>query len=312
MDGRGINEIAAVSKMLWGASVSDASERQGRSQKGRERGCSRVSEYLYVKREGVTYLYLPEWEKKGALAVFSTRLGGVSVGSYGTLNLGLHVGDEKEKVITNRRLFMKAVGLRGEAVCAEQVHGDVVKRIGREDGGKGFEDYATSLPQTDGMITDEPGVALMAFFADCYPVYLFDPQKKAIGLVHSGWKGTVSKIACKAVNALQREFGSRVDDILAFIGPGIGPCCYSVGEEVADKFRKEFTHYGHFLYPKRQRGEYCLDLAKAIEISLLDVGVKTGNIKTARVCTSCRRDLFFSYRGEGGLCGRMGAALELR
>ena len=243
----------------------------------------------------------------------STRHGGVSQGAYDSLNLGLHVEDEKEAVLENRRRFCRMAGAVPErtATC-QQVHGDRVMRITAGEAGAGFADYGGAIPDTDALITNEPGVPLMLFFADCTPILLADPVKKAVGLAHGGWKGTVKSIAAKTVAAMVREFGSNPADMLAAIGPSIGSCCYQVGESVASQFREAFPEFAGEILAARQEGSTYLDLQLCNTRQLENAGLKRENIANACTCTACNSRQFFSYRADNGKTGRIAAIIGVK
>ncbi|MGE5381584.1 MAG: peptidoglycan editing factor PgeF [Methylocystaceae bacterium] len=268
---------------------------------------------LYRQANGLTWMYSPTWLAQGVTAAFSTRRGGESPIPYKSLNLALHVGDQADTVIKNRQHWLAALRLADHAdpCCAEQVHGTVIKRVTSDAAGRGYWEYGEALPGVDGMITNESKLPLMTFYADCLPVYLFDPKRRAIGLVHSGWKGTAGRISAGAVKMLADEYGSDPADIQAIIGPGIGPCCYAIDDGVAAIFRKEFAEHGQLLYPKNQKGQWYLDLKSAVTLTLIEAGIKEAAIEDTGICTCCRQDLYYSYRGERGNCGRMGALIEL-
>jgi YfiH family protein len=244
---------------------------------------------------------------------FSTRLGGESEYPYSSLNLGLHVGDQETVVLRNRQLWLRALGIEAhhEPCCAQQVHSNQVTVVSKEQAGKGYREYSSALDGIDGMLTSEVNLPLLTFYADCLPVFLFDPIQRIIGLIHSGWKGTAGRISARAVAMMAADFGSLPADILAIIGPGISRCCYEVDAPVADIFRKEFAEPEQLLYSKNQETNWQLDLKRAIQRTLTEAGLLPSNIEDAGICTSCRRDLYYSYRGEAGRCGRMGALIEL-
>lgn len=240
----------------------------------------------------------------------STRLGGKSEIPYLSLNLGLHTGDDVSVVRENRRLFCQAVGLDfNKVVTAEQIHGANVVAVGTQHAGKGVTEYATAIKGTDALITNEPNLALMLFFADCVPVLILDPIRKAIGLSHAGWKGTVAKIAQKTVLAMQSEFGTKPEECLVGIAPSIGPCCYEVDSRVANQFKDEFVNWENILQPYQSK--WKLNLWLANQVQLLEIGVKSENIIISEVCTACNQELFFSYRSEQGITGRIAAAICL-
>ncbi|MFZ5592146.1 MAG: peptidoglycan editing factor PgeF, partial [Bacillota bacterium] len=177
--------------------------------------------------------------------------------------------------------------------------------------GAGARQYAGALPDTDALVTGRPGLVLASFYADCVPVFLLDPQRRAAGLAHAGWQGTRRKIAARAVQVMQSALGCRPQDILAVIGPSIGPCCYTVGADVYQHFVAAFPRHIDALARPAGPHKWHLDLWQSNRLVLLEAGLAEGNIYTARLCTSCREDLFFSYRRQGGRCGRMAALMRL-
>lgn len=253
---------------------------------------------------------------------FSTRLGGCSAAYGGSaLNLGFTRHDTRANVERNREAFLRAPGIDPPAwhlVTQRQVHSDLVHYVAT----------AGDHPCGDGLITDRPGLLLGVQTADCLPLLLVDAGRRAVGAVHAGWRGTLRRIAEKAVGEMRRQFGSLPADLRAAIGPGIHSCCYQVGEEVREQFRSQFAYADelfrearesnpvHEKYPllfltARAPGHgpeetlLYLDLVAANTRQLLDVGVPAENISASPLCTSCRTDLLFSYRKEKGVAGRM-------
>jgi YfiH family protein len=232
-----------------------------------------------------------------------TRLGGVSPSPYDSLNVGHFVGDDREAVETNHDLICQALGLsRGDITAAQQVHGSQVTLIGPEDRGQ-------VIPAADALIADAPGVALMLRFADCLPVLLYDPIHQAIGLVHAGWRGTVGGIATKTALAMVEAYGSRPADIMAGLGPCIGPCCYQVGTEVIEPVKANFNHWQELLQPQGN-GSLHFDLWEANRRQLAELGVE--EMEVMQLCTACRTDEFFSHRAEGGHTGCFAVVLGKR
>lgn len=272
-----------------------------------------MSSFVCETRQGIPLyraVFLEERLPIGAF--FSTRIGGVSLEPYTSMNLGLHVGDAYEAVITNRKLLSGAVGIPLEEwVAGEQVHGSAAARVDKKDAGRGSTDLAGTLPGMDAIVTGEKRVALAAFFADCVPVYLVDPVKRAVGLAHAGWKGTVQKIGSKVVKLMVREFGSCPDNLVAAIGPSIGPCCYQVDKRVAEAVREKLPWGDQVIKPDGP-GHFRLDLPRANLIELIAAGLKAENVGMANLCTCCQPDVFFSYRASRGLTGRQAAILFLR
>lgn len=265
--------------------------------------------WVWREQAGLKFLTLPAWEEAGVEIGFSSRKGGVSQGPFSSLNLGLHVGDEPDKVLENRRRWLDLWQADwNEAVLAEQVHGAGVVWLDNEAGGRGSRDLKTAIPGMDGMLTLDK-LGLMALFADCVPLFFYHPRIKAVGMAHAGWKGTAGKIALQVLQLLAQA-GGPPEECWAAIGPAIGPCCYEVDEAVAARLRKNFTQTP-FLKPARE-GHDMLDLWQANQEILLGAGVKAEHIWTAELCTACRPDAFFSHRRDGGQTGRMAGWIRLR
>lgn len=270
---------------------------------------------LTVKENrGVTYLSFPILEDTGLVFhAFSTRLGGVSKGDFATMNFSFTRGDDRDDVLENYRRMAAALGVdRERMVLTWQTHTTNVRRVTEEDEGKGIvrdRDYR----DVDGLITDIPGITLVTFFADCVPLYFLDPVHKAIGLSHSGWRGTVKRMGQVTVDAMKEAFGTRPEDIIACIGPSICGDCYEVGEEVADEFADAFHEkYHDVILLKKQNGKYQLDLWKANEIVLKEAGIKGDNLAVTNICTYCNPQLLFSHRRTAERRGNLCAFLSLK
>lgn len=270
---------------------------------------------LTVKENrGVTYLSFPILEDTGLVShAFSTRLGGVSKGDFATMNFSFTRGDDRDDVLENYRRMAVALGVdRERMVLTWQTHTTNVRRVTEEDEGKGIvrdRDYR----DVDGLITDIPGITLVTFFADCVPLYFLDPVHKAIGLSHSGWRGTVKRMGQVTVDAMKEAFGTRPEDIIACIGPSICGDCYEVGEEVADEFADAFHEkYHDVILLKKQNGKYQLDLWKANEIVLKEAGIKGDNLAATNICTYCNPQLLFSHRRTAERRGNLCAFLSLK
>jgi len=243
---------------------------------------------------------------------FTCRTGGVSTGPYASLNTAFHVGDSSANVLMNRELVCRALGMdAGKLVAGTQVHGDGVRVVEKRDLGRGALCSEDSFPDTDALITGQRGVPISSYYADCVPVFVLDPVKKAVAVSHAGWKGTALRIACRTVEKMKAAFGTDPADCLAGIGPSIGPCCYEVDETVAGRFRENFVYWDELVVPASP-GKWRLNLWEFNRRILLEAGVKSGNIVTAAICTSCRNDLFFSYRAQGGTAGRAAALIMLK
>jgi YfiH family protein len=269
-----------------------------------------MPDFAWINIDGIRYITLPHWAEQGVNVAFSTRLGGVSQSPYNTLNFGLHVGDRRHDVIENRRRFLKLFSLTPEdMVCCEQVHGNSVAIVGEEEKGRGAVDYYTALPGYDAMVCRTPGILLSTFYADCVPIYLFDPGERVVAIAHSGWKGTMGQIAVQSLRVMEREFGCSPENTEVFIGPGIGGCCFQIGQDLVKQVKEEFPGLDGIL--RCELGEYTWDLPLTNRLMLQDNGVRPKNIIDCGLCTSCNPKVFFSYRREKGKTGRMAAVIGL-
>jgi YfiH family protein len=244
---------------------------------------------------------------------FSTRHGGVSKGDFESLNLGFARDDEPHDVTRNFIRISKAMGINiKDMVFSKQSHTTNIKEVGIEDRGNGITS-PQKFRDVDGLITNVPGVCLVTFYADCVPLYFLDTKNKAIGLSHSGWRGTVSKMASKTLELMKDKYKTDPKNVIAAIGPSICQDCYQVGEEVAQEIRKYFPRdvWGE-LYIKRENGKYNLDLWRTNELLLLDCGVRPENIETTNLCTCCNEKSFFSHRKMGEKRGNMAAFLMIK
>jgi polyphenol oxidase len=226
------------------------------------------------------------------------RQGGVSEGAFSTLNLGLHVGDDAARVVENRRRAAEALGFPLSAtVCAEQVHGAKVAVVSAGDCGRGATDYATALPGVDALVTATPGVLLSLYFADCLPVLFSTADGRAVAIAHAGWRGLTGGVLENTVTTLVQMYGVEPEDILVGIGPGIGPCCFEVGPEVAAQFPASVVH--------ESGGKKKIDLKAAAALRLQGCGIPPQNIASAEDCTYCLPERYFSHRRDAGKTGRM-------
>lgn len=289
-----------------------------------------------IKSVAKNKLQLLRSEKLGTMAwlvhTFSTRLGGVSRGYGGNaLNLGFTKHDSRAAVERNRELFLKELGVANgrkswPLVSLRQIHSDLIHRL---DGMP-----AQSL-SGDGMVTDTPGLLLTVQTADCLPIILVDPKRRAVGVFHAGWRGTVKRIVEKGVGEMRKHFKSDPRNLVAAIGPGVQGCCYEVGGEVRTQFEMQFAYAGSLFREVKEsdpvREKYpmlfltarapghselpvklFLDLVEANRRQLLDAGVMAKNIDTAAPCTTCHTDLLFSFRAEKGVTGRMMGAAGIK
>jgi YfiH family protein len=289
-----------------------------------------------VAPNGVHFLRVPGWRLPWLWSGFSTRLGGLSRAycvddAPGELNLGFTADDSRENVPANRRLLAEAV--TGDPatplVAVRQFHSNLVVRATAGDA------LRERPRKADGILTDEPGLLLAIQVADCIPVLVADRKRRAVGAFHAGWRGTVKRIVETGVGRMRMEFGSRPEDLVAAIGPGIGPCCYAVGEEVISEFESQFAYARELLhevydtnpvrmkYPmlfltQRAPGHSAigpsthLDLVEANRRQLLAAGLKPGAIRIAGGCTSCHPEIYFSHRASDGHAGRIMGVIGIR
>jgi len=231
-----------------------------------------------------------------------TRLGGTSGPPYHWLNVGKSVGDDEKAVDANYDLICQTLGIHGgDIATAYQVHSANVAVVGPEDRGR------VAL-RTDALVTNGPGVFLMLRFADCVPIAFYDPVQRAIGLAHAGWKGTLSKAAQKTVEAMMEAYGSRPADLIACIGPSIGPCCYQIGGNVVRRVDEVFPHQPQLLHHQGD-GSRHFDLWEANRLQLAALGVH--QIEVSGLCTACHNDEFFSHRADNGRTGRFAVVVGL-
>ena len=245
---------------------------------------------------------------------FSTRCGGLSTvygGSQGSgdLNLGFTEADERENVVANRELFLKAALGDGRLplVTARQVHSSIIRKVTVADAAPD-----SGAAEADGMLTGAAGILLGIQTADCIPVLVANRRLQAVAAFHAGWRGTVKRIVEEGVGMMRREFNSQADDLVAAIGPGIGQCCYEVGEEIRGEFTSQFSYAAALFRQGDECGKPYLDLVEANRRQLLNAGLSPGAISVVNECTSCRTDRYFSYRAEGGFTGRMLSVIGIR
>ena len=259
-----------------------------------------TASHMQIKEnKGVTWLTYPAFEQfKDIVHGFSTRLGGVSKGIYASMNLSFTRGDEDAAVRENYRRFAAALGFsEKDIVTSDQTHTANVRIVTDEDRGNGIT-KPRPYTDVDGMITNVRGLVLATFYADCVPLYFIDSVHHAIGLSHSGWRGTVSKIGAVTVKKMQETYGTDPKDVYAAIGPSICQDCYEVSEDVADAFCTEFAGRENEILIGKGNGKYQLDLWRANEIVLEEAGVLKEHISVTNVCTCCNPKLLFSHRAS--------------
>ncbi|HCJ08892.1 MAG TPA: peptidoglycan editing factor PgeF [Lachnospiraceae bacterium] len=273
-----------------------------------------LEQFQGKKGQGLPLLYFPLLlAHTGVKNCFTTREGGCSTGMFQSLNLSFTRGDDPQAVTENYRRVAEAMGgTLSDIVCSDQTHTTNVRRVDRSCGGYGV---TKEQPYTnvDGLVTDEPGLILATFYADCVPLYFVDPIHHAIGLSHSGWRGTVGRMGQHTIEVMRREFHSDPGEILAAVGPSICQDCYEVSEDVALHFIDVFGEsYGDSLLYRKENGKYQLNLHKACEITLLDAGVKAENLDITDLCTCCNPEFLFSHRASNGKRGNLAGVMMLR
>ncbi|HUS18874.1 MAG TPA: peptidoglycan editing factor PgeF [Terriglobales bacterium] len=320
--------IAELDDFLAAGGFRRASRPQGALARERGKRDARRSPKRPARslKKPLEVLRAPGWEQEWLVHGFSTRTGGYSKVFGGSdLNLGMQKHDAKAAVEKNRKAFFTAVGAgRGfKLATLKQIHSSHIHVLDAAPKG---------LLVGDGVITDRPGLLLSIQTADCVPVLLMDPVKKAVGAFHAGWRGTAKRIVEKGVGMMQMRYGSRPADIRAAIGPCIQQCCYAVGPEVVDEFHSQFPYaaalfkdifdddpvkkkYPLLFLTARAPGhgpvgkQPHLDLTEANRRQLVEAGVAAENIWVAGLCTGCNTDKLFSHRKEDGFTGRMMAVV---
>lgn len=282
-----------------------------------EGGVLRQNSVLIDGHTELEYLTFPLLEGTGIVKhLFTTRLGGVSEGDFASMNFSVDRGDRKENVLENFSRIGEVLGCGpADMAASHQTHTTNIRRMASEDKGKGIlreRDYE----DVDGMVTDEPGLVLATFYADCVPLYFVDPIRRAIGLAHSGWRGTVGGMGLRMVEAMGRHFGSRPEDLYAAIGPSICRDCYEVGGDVAERFLEAPFFRGEpgdrVVSPGKRPGKYQLDLWLANELILRQAGIPEAHVEVTDICTCHNSGYLFSHRASGGRRGNLGAFLVLK
>ena len=245
---------------------------------------------------------------------FTTRTGGVSRIPFDNLNLSYNVGDKESHVAENRKIILDILNIDyRNSVSAQQVHKDKIALVRKEDNGEGAFKYSEGIAQSDALITDIPGIPLLMCYADCVPIFILDPVKKAIALIHSGRRGTELELTLKTLFKMKKIFETNSRSCLAAIFPSIGPCCYSIKEEnkIDDYWLNKDKFNGEAISQQNTSG-WRLDLRKANYWQLIKAGLSEKNIFVNEICTADHPELFFSYRRDKGNTGRMAAIFMLK
>lgn len=262
----------------------------------------------YRKRGNITFLTPSNLLREHFILVaFTSRRGGVSRAPYDSLNLAFQTGDKSTNIIKNRKRLCQTLNLSLTSLTtAQQIHSNSVAIVTEDEVGCGAFDYQTALSKTDALITNLFRVPLVLFCADCLPIAIVDPKKRAVGIIHAGWKGGLEGIAVEAILSLKRTYGSKESDLLAFMGPSIGQCCYEIGKRIAQEFQDKFPSS-----LSQINGRWHLDLKRINYEQLISSGIPAENIYWTIACTSCQDALFFSHRRAKEKTGRQAGLVAL-
>lgn len=243
---------------------------------------------------------------------FTTRLGGVSEGEFSSMNMAFNRGDNCESVTQNYKLFCRSAGFEYESlVASSQDHNTFVRAVTRADRGVGIY-KPRDIESVDALITNDRGVTLVTYYADCTPLFFVDTKNKAIGLAHAGWRGTVGRIGENVIKKMTKLYSTNPGDVVAAIGPAISKCCYEVDLPCAENFLNlKDLDSSKFVFPK-ENGKYMIDLLETNRQILVASGLKPENITISDLCTNCNSDLLWSHRATKGHRGTLSAFMCLR
>jgi len=266
--------------------------------------------FYWRERDGVRALVCAPLEQDGFTNAFSTRLGGVSPMPLDALNLAGFNEDDAENIYENRRRFLKLFDGGWTLTGCWQTHSADVRIVHGEQDAQPKPGVLGDEKYCDALISRTPKILLAVKTADCVPILLGDSKTRAFAAVHAGWRGTSASIVLGGISQLQSEYGTRVEDVRAAIGPAANSCCYEVGSEVVKVFKERFPQSDHLFTPTRA-GHARIDLQKANRDQLISAGVSPDRVHLAPLCTMDRTDLFFSYRREKKLYGRVGRLMSV-
>jgi len=266
--------------------------------------------FYWRETGGVRALVCAPLEEDGFVNGFSTRFGGVSDMPANALSLAGFHDDAAENILENRRRFLKLFPGEWSLAGCWQVHGADVRVVASVEDAKPAENTLGETVYCDVIVSAAAGVLAGVKTADCVPILIGDPVTGAFAAVHAGWRGTLATAVIAGVERLAKDYDARAEDLRVAIGASAGPCCYEVGSEVIDAFTSKFAN-GEELFTPTRPGHATVDLLKANREQLISVGVKPERIHTAPLCTMCRTDLFFSYRKEKSLNGKVGRLMAV-
>lgn len=258
------------------------------------------------EKDGVKYLVITEFEETSLVNhCFSTRIGGVTTGEAGTLNFGFSRKDTRENVLENFKIICKTIDVDFEKlVLTDQEHDTKVYKVTKDDEGKGII-RQSDIKCIDAFVTNVPGIPIVTFHADCIPVFFLDAKNKAIGLAHSGWKGTYGNISKNVVEKMTEEYGTKPNDLICGIGPSILECHFEVDDDLADMFSQRYGEEYIKMYDKPH-----INLTAIVEKQLKDCGVE--KIVQSDICTYCNNDVYYSYRGDNHKTGSLISIMALK
>lgn len=280
------------------------------------KGIEQIGCMLRQEKKGVEYLTFPAFsEIETVKHLFSTRIGGVSEGIFSSMNLSFTRGDNEEAVLENYKRIAEVLSCSiDDFVCADQTHTTNIRLVTKEDKGKGVvkpKDYT----DIDGLITNEPGIMLVTFYADCVPLYFVDRVNKAVGLAHSGWRGTLGRMGSEMVKKMGEAFGTKAEDLTVAIGPSICQECYEISKDIAELFMDAFPDSKvskEILYETVPGEKYHLNLQRTNAYILEECKIPKKQIYVADICTCHNPDYLFSHRASKGQRGNLAAFLGLR
>ena len=263
--------------------------------------------------DGVGFLTFPSLSELDFINhAFSTRIGGVSTNEFKSMNLNHKRGDDPAAVDENYRIFCRAAGFEYDTLISScQDHNINVRCVTKKDCGIGIT-REHDMTSVDALVTNEPGVTLVTHYADCTPLFFADPEKKVIALAHAGWRGTVGKIGEATVDVMQEQYGCDPTDIIAVVGPAIGPCCYEVDSPVYEQFASLTELKPAYFTKNLGHGKYTVDLKETNRRMLLEAGLLSINITISDVCTKCNSGLLYSHRASGGKRGGLIAMMCIK
>lgn len=262
-------------------------------------------------RNGVVYITFPKLSQTGVIHGCSTRIGGVSEGHLGSMNLSFSRGDDPQKVYENYRRMGEAMGFcQDDLVLSAQIHETKIRKVSSQDKGDGI--LRPTVAGIDALVTNEKNIPMATSFADCVPLLFFDPVEEVIAMAHAGWRGTVAEIGRLTLEYMTKEYDVDPKNVIAAIGPSICRSCYEVSEDVALQFQKLFSQEEiPLIMDDKGNGKYQLDLWKANELILLKAGILKENLDITNLCTCCNHEVLFSHRASHGLRGNLNCIMMI-